>query len=101
MRLWNARTGEALAEFRRGTNPAEIFDLRFDIESKFLTVCSNTGTVHIFEVGHLSGGEKPSTTNVKSTFSFLGGIASIASSEWSFANYKLDASLIPDRGMRA
>lgn len=54
MRIWNARTGEAVAEFRRGTNPAEIFDLRFDIETKYLTVCSSTGTVHIFEVGHLT-----------------------------------------------
>lgn len=31
----------------------------------------------------------------------MGGIASIASSEWSFANFKLDASLVADRGMRA
>ena len=38
---------------------------------------------------------------MKSTFSFLGSLASIASSEWSFANFKLDNSLIPDKGMRA
>lgn len=53
MRLWNAKTGELVTEFRRGTNPAEIFDLRFDVETKYLTVCSSSGTVHIFEVGHL------------------------------------------------
>lgn len=66
-----------------------------------MTVCSSTGTVHIFEVGHLSGQTEKNNTNVKSTFSFFGGIASIASSEWSFANFKLDASVAADRGMRA
>ena len=106
IRIWSARTGEGLAEFRRGTQPAEIFDLKFDIESKFLTVCSNTGTIHIFAVGHLSSHEETVSQqaaggNVKSSFSFLGGLASIAGSEWSFANFKLDTSLIPDRGMCA
>ena len=57
VRIWNARSGEALAEFRRGTNPAEIFDLKFDTESKYFTVCSNTGTIHIFEVSHLTSSE--------------------------------------------
>lgn len=60
VRVWNASTGETVAEYRRGTNPAEIFDLKFDIEAKYLTVCSNTGTVHIFEVSRLSSqDEKP------------------------------------------
>ncbi|EGG18501.1 autophagy protein 18 [Cavenderia fasciculata] len=36
--------------FRRGTYPAVIHSMTFSFDSKYLCVCSDTGTIHIFKV---------------------------------------------------
>eukprot|EP01133_Synstelium_polycarpum_P008665 gene8665-10171_t len=36
--------------FRRGTYPAIIHSITFSFDSKYLCVCSDTGTIHIFKI---------------------------------------------------
>ena len=81
-----------IQELRRGTDPAEIYSLTFDIKSRYIACSSNKGTVHIFNIknGNLSENE---TKNQKSFFgnvvSFIGYKNEYLNSEWSFAKYRL------------
>jgi hypothetical protein len=45
--------------------------------------------------------ENTATGNTKSYFSALSSLVSLAGSEWSFAQFKLDAEEISDRGTKA
>ena len=50
IRLLNTETGNPLAEFRRGSDKADIFGLTFDIKSVWLAVTSDKSTIHVFAV---------------------------------------------------
>ena len=54
IRLWDLTSKQteptAIIEFRRGTTPAEISNLKFDNSDKYLTVSSDHNTVHIFKL---------------------------------------------------
>jgi len=84
IRIFNTKTGDKVSELRRGSTPTQISDLAFDQESKFLTCCSNKGTVHLFKIT-AGGEEKAASGNTKSYFGMIGSIIPLASSEWSFA----------------
>ena len=48
VRVWDARTGEPVAELRRGMERAEINYMAFSLDSAWICVSSSTGTIHIF-----------------------------------------------------
>lgn len=50
IRLLNTETGHPLAEFRRGSDKADIYSLSFDIKSTWLAVSSDKPTIHVFAV---------------------------------------------------
>jgi len=50
IRLLNTENGNPLAEFRRGSDKADIFGLTFDIKSVWLAVASDKSTIHVFAV---------------------------------------------------
>ena len=50
LRVFDAPTGQKLHQFRRGTYPALIYYLSFNLQSTMLCVTSDSDTVHIFKV---------------------------------------------------
>ena len=102
-----------MQELRRGSDQADIYCLSFDPVSKFIGVCSDKGTIHIFaiksEVVLSASGiqqekvleekmdilpsqsaEQANVGNTKSMLSFMGGILpKYFNSEWSFGQFRL------------
>lgn len=59
IRLWDTATGDALREFRRGTDRAEIYCICFDSITTFLACSSDKGTIHIFSLADPSVNVSP------------------------------------------
>ena len=93
IKIFRTKDGCNIQELRRGTEPAEIYSLAFDIKSKYIACSSNKGTIHIFNIHNdKSGGND--LKNQKSIFgnivSFLGYQNEYLNSEWSFSQYRLN-----------
>ena len=92
IKIFRTKDGNLLQELRRGTEPAEIYSLTFDIKSRYIACSSNKGTVHIFNVKN-DDIEENEVKNQKSFFgnvvSFIGLQNEYLNSEWSFAKYRL------------
>jgi autophagy-related protein 18 len=50
IRVFSVPEAEALHHFRRGTYPANIFGISFNLQSNLLAVSSDSDTVHIFKL---------------------------------------------------
>lgn len=50
IRVWNTTSGDKRAELRRGKDTASINNLVFSLDSRWLAVSSDRGTVHIFDL---------------------------------------------------
>ena len=50
IRMWSARDGAKVGEFRRGLDEADIFGLAFSPSGTFLASTSNKGTLHIYHL---------------------------------------------------
>ncbi|KAI8913411.1 WD40-repeat-containing domain protein [Gorgonomyces haynaldii] len=48
VRIFETRTGKLLYEFRRGSDPATIYAIQFDLECTRIAVTSDKGTIHVF-----------------------------------------------------
>jgi WD40 repeat protein len=59
IRLWDTATGDALREFRRGMDRAEIYCICFDPITTFLACSSDKGTIHIFSLADPSVNVSP------------------------------------------
>ncbi|TPX32293.1 hypothetical protein SmJEL517_g04580 [Synchytrium microbalum] len=55
IRVFSIPTGQKLYQFRRGTYPARIYSLSFNLNSTLLSVSSNTDTVHIYKLYNHTG----------------------------------------------
>lgn len=55
IRVFSVPNGDRIAEFRRGSYPAHIYDLAFNSMSTLLGATSDTDTVHIFKMPSASG----------------------------------------------
>ena len=62
IRVFSVPSGETLHQLRRGTYPARIHSLAFDMLGHFLAVSSDTDTVHIFKIGDEDGTSETSST---------------------------------------
>lgn len=95
IRLFNTKTGDQLHELRRGSEPATIQNIAFEIDSgKYLTCCSNKETIHIFKSEQIVEKNQnnqaiTNTGNTRSYFSPLSMFVAYAGSEWSFAQLKV------------
>ena len=92
IKIYRTKDGCLLQELRRGTEPAEIYSLCFDLKSRYIACSSNKGTVHIFNIKN----DKIDDNETKNQKSFLGNVVSFIglqneylNSEWSFAKYRL------------
>ncbi|KYQ89796.1 autophagy protein 18 [Tieghemostelium lacteum] len=69
IRVYTLPNANKSIQFRRGTTAAIIHSMTFSYDSKFLTVCSDKETIHIFKVdfndsqNYYSGGSGSGTTN--------------------------------------
>ena len=92
IKIFRIDDGCLLQELRRGTEPAEIYHLSFDFNSRYIACSSNKGTVHIFNIKNDTVDENEAK-NQKSIFgnvaSFIGIKNEYLNSEWSFAKYRL------------
>ena len=66
IRIFSVPEGKRLYQLRRGSLSARITHLSFNMQSNFLCVCSNSGTLHIFKLGN-GGFLNPSLSRSSST----------------------------------
>lgn len=52
IRVFSVPQAQKLFQFRRGTLPAKIHSMNFNLASTFLTVSSGSETVHVFKLSH-------------------------------------------------
>ena len=112
VRIFNTNTGDLLQELRRGVDKAEIYSISFHPASLWLALSSDKGTIHIFSLknvaAHMSENEEKAAaelehakhsddtvkgSNPTSSLSFFKSILpKYFSSEWSFAQYRVNDS---------
>jgi len=81
VKVYNTDSCKQIYELRRGTTTAEIYDICFNMTSTLLACCSNTGTIHIFELNK----DLEKSKNIKSTLSdYKEYLPEYFSSQWSF-----------------
>ena len=70
IRVFSIPGAAKLYQFRRGTYPARIYSVSFNLTSELLCVSSDTETVHIFKVGARGGKQhaKSSSNDVEDFF---------------------------------
>jgi WD40 repeat protein len=108
VRVWDTRSGQRLAELRRGSiESAEIQSLSFNLDSSCVLVSSDHGTVHIFKLdgaggdGSGAGGEGGDATGSgglatpQQTVSVGGDVSSNPRSSFSFLQKLLPTALTP------
>ncbi len=79
--VYSTETGNQLYKFRRGTTNAKIYDITFSKDSRFLACCSNTGTLHIFDMYKNENDAK----NTRSSLSYFKEyLPDYFGSHWSF-----------------
>ncbi|KNC78679.1 hypothetical protein SARC_08904 [Sphaeroforma arctica JP610] len=64
IRVFSIPDGQKLYQFRRGTYPAQIYSLSFNIQSNLLAVSSDSETIHIFKLDERAR-EQAKQQNVK------------------------------------
>ncbi|KAF8726003.1 hypothetical protein HU200_020584 [Digitaria exilis] len=106
VRVFSTMDGTCLQEVRRGRHQAEIYSIALSPNLKWLAVCSDKGTLHVFSLRILygkkdaAGGKKSAAagsvmqtdtaSNARSSLSFMKGVLpDYFSSEWSFAQFRL------------
>lgn len=52
IRVFSCPDAQKLYQFRRGTLPAKIHNIAFSLDSQFITVASDSETIHIFRLKH-------------------------------------------------
>ncbi|KAK3601907.1 hypothetical protein CHS0354_041844 [Potamilus streckersoni] len=84
IRVYDVNTKNLIVELRRGADPATLYCINFSLDSAFLCVSSDKGTVHIFAV-------KDTELNRRSTFSKIGFLGQYIESQWCLASFSIPA----------
>jgi len=50
IRVFSIPKGDRICTFRRGMNTAQVFSINFNINTTYLTLSSNSGTIHLFKI---------------------------------------------------
>ncbi|CAD7698052.1 unnamed protein product [Ostreobium quekettii] len=109
VRVWSTADGTLLQELRRGSDAAVIYSLSLSKNCEWLAVSSDKGTVHVFALNealktgmeepprqqangtreHASSDSQANPTSMLSVVKGLVPLPSYFSSEWSFAQFRL------------
>ncbi|RIA83372.1 WD40-repeat-containing domain protein [Glomus cerebriforme] len=73
IRVFSIPNAQKLYQFRRGSYPARIHSISFNLVSSLLCVSSDTETVHIFKLGGNAGGPGGSASTNNGTANGTGG----------------------------
>ncbi|SPN79882.1 WD40-repeat domain-containing protein [Cedratvirus Zaza IHUMI] len=76
---------KSVAKLRRGKDPAKITHMSFSSDSEWLCVCSDKGTIHIFNVLDSSKSQKSSMNFIADLSILPSGLQDYVKSEFSFA----------------
>jgi len=81
--VWDTALGEKRAELRRGKDAASINSLMFSLDSRWLCVSSDRGTVHIFDL------DAPPPETPSGFFQYIGstGVLGTGVSDYSMARF--------------
>lgn len=83
IRVFDTTTGDRLFELRRGAEKVDIYCIAFNVNSDWLAVSSDKGTIHVFSL-------RTSDMNKKSSLSALSTVLpSYFQSQWSFAQFRV------------
>lgn len=61
IRVWKVPGAEKVAQFRRGTYPAKVCSINFNLASTLLAVASDSDTIHIYKLPPSSNGATPTS----------------------------------------
>ncbi|PUZ64219.1 hypothetical protein GQ55_3G126000 [Panicum hallii var. hallii] len=101
VRVFSTMDGTCLQEVRRGADQADIHSIALSPNLRWLAVCSDKGTLHVFSLRVRDAGGNQSAaagsvvqtntaSNARSSLSFMKGILpNYFSSEWSFVQFRL------------
>ena len=88
IRIFDTQTGLMLSEFRRGSQPATVYSIAFNLDATHLLVTSSAGTGHIFSFPQKDyARESDAEKNQTSPLLFLQTIVPYFKSEWSMAKF--------------
>ena len=92
IKIFRIKDSCLIQELRRGTEPAEIYSLNFDLKSLYISCSSNKGTIHIFNIINKENiNEKHNQKSIFGTVvSYFGIKNEYLNSEWSFAQYRIN-----------
>lgn len=94
IRVFSLPDIKKLYQFRRGSYPATIFSLSFNMQSNLLAVSSDTDTVHVFKLSSaMTSSSSPSTSAFSSYLPEM--IGEFLDAQRDFAHLKLPKSRIP------
>jgi len=85
IRVFSSQVGDLLYQFRRGTYPVHIYSISFNLSDTFLSVSSDSETIHIFKLGENDTKQNEETTNSSRPLALLHGV-----------KHKMSSMLIPD-----
>lgn len=94
IRVFDTPEGNLLYSFRRGSYPAEIYSIAFNLDSSLIGVSSNTATVHIFKLDEANrkGSEEQASTVVGYLGGYMPGMVTDQFDPRSYAQVKLKAA---------
>lgn len=93
VRVWDTALGERHAELRRGKDAASINTLSFSLDSRWLSVSSDRGTVHVFDL------DAPPPEAPSGLLQYIGstGMLGTGVSEYSMARFSKAQIHLPGR----
>lgn len=93
VRVWDTGLGEKRAELRRGKDAASINSLVFSLDSRWLGVSSDRGTVHVFDL------DAPPPEAPSGLLQYIGstGVLGAGVSEYSMARFSKAQIHLPGR----
>ncbi|GAU96607.1 hypothetical protein RvY_08033 [Ramazzottius varieornatus] len=86
IRVFDTLKRTLLVELRRGMDTARLYSINFSLDSEYLCVSSDKGTVHIFAV-------KDTVLNKRSKIPKLGMFSQYADSQWGLASFTVPAEV--------
>ncbi|EGC35079.1 hypothetical protein DICPUDRAFT_33979 [Dictyostelium purpureum] len=78
IRVYTLPNATKSLSFRRGSIPAIIHSMTFSLDSKYLCVCSDTGTIHIFKIDFNNNSNNSNGNNTNVSNSGSGGVYGLA-----------------------
>ncbi|XP_063723920.1 WD repeat domain phosphoinositide-interacting protein 4-like [Symsagittifera roscoffensis] len=91
VRVFDTAQRNLVAEFRRGADSAMLYSISFSLDSSYLCVSSDKGTVHVFAVKDILQNRRSNLRHVMPTGTSGGILAPYVTSQWALASFTTPA----------